>query len=68
MAESPCFTDQAARLAGVIPAMVGWRPDDFWSATPAEVAAILHPPESTGAGESLNRAELNRLMERDGHG
>jgi hypothetical protein len=48
--------------------MVGWRPDDFWSATPAEVAAILHPPEIAGGADGLSRAELNRLMERDGHG
>lgn len=48
--------------------MVGWRPDEFWSATPAEVSAILSPPEIAGTAESLSRAELNRLMERDGHG
>lgn len=48
--------------------MVGWRPDEFWSATPAEMSAILSPPEIAGTAESLSRAELNRLMERDPHG
>nr|WP_121117169.1 phage tail assembly chaperone [Croceibacterium ferulae] len=60
--------DRAARLAGVIPAMVGWRPDEFWSATPAEVSAILSPPEIAGAADGVSRAELNRLMERENHG
>jgi Phage tail assembly chaperone protein, TAC len=35
------FSDTAKRLAGLTGAVLGWRPDEFWSATPAELAAIL---------------------------
>lgn len=36
------FADGAARLAGLAGALLGWRPAEFWAATPAELAAILH--------------------------
>lgn len=35
------FSEAAARLAGVAGALLGWRPDDYWNATPAELAAVL---------------------------
>jgi Phage tail assembly chaperone protein, TAC len=35
------FEESATRLAGLTGALLGWRPDEFWSATPAELAAIL---------------------------
>ena len=31
----------AARLAGLAGAVLGWRPGEFWDATPAELAALL---------------------------
>lgn len=37
------FADAALRLAGLAAAMLGWRPSEFWSATPAELAASLAP-------------------------
>lgn len=35
------FSQTAARLAGMAGALLGWRPDEFWAATPAELAAVL---------------------------
>jgi uncharacterized phage protein (TIGR02216 family) len=35
------FAERAARLAGAAGAVLGWRPDEFWRATPAELAAIV---------------------------
>ena len=35
------FIQQATRLAGLTGALLGWRPGEFWDATPAELAAIL---------------------------
>jgi uncharacterized phage protein (TIGR02216 family) len=35
------FADRAARLAGLAGALAGWRPDEFWRATPAELEAVL---------------------------
>ena len=35
------FGAEAARLAGLAGALLGWRAEDFWRATPAELATIL---------------------------
>lgn len=43
--------------------LLGWRPHEFWSATPAELGSALGPQEGTGG--SLSRGELNRMMEHD---
>ncbi len=58
------FGPGAQRLAGLAAQLLGWRPDDFWAATPAELAAILSPA-LPGAGQAMSRNDLNRLMERD---
>ncbi len=53
----------ALRLAGLAGRLVGWRPDDFWVATPAELVSILAP--DVQPGQPLARHDLNRMMERD---
>ncbi len=58
------FGPAALRLAGLAARLLGWRPGDFWSATPAELRAALLPAEPTAA---LGRADLDRMMEQD-HG
>jgi hypothetical protein len=35
------FADNAARLSGQIAALLGWRPAEFWAATPAEIEHVL---------------------------
>ena len=35
------FAERAARLAGVAGALAGWRPDEFWRATPVELETLL---------------------------
>lgn len=60
------FAAVAARLAGAVPRLLGWTPDAFWNATPAELAAILRPPGDNTA--PLTRDDLKRLMEEDNHG
>lgn len=58
------FGDGARRLAGLVPRVLGWRPDEFWNATPAELAAIFEAPPEPGAAP-LSRGELAALMEQD---
>ena len=56
------FEEGAARLAGLAGALLGWRPDEFWNATPAELGAIL----AALAGEEIvpaSRADVARLKE-----
>ena len=57
------FSDSAARLAGLSGALLGWRPEEFWRATPAELGTVIEAmlgPEAKGA----SRGDLERLMER----
>jgi uncharacterized phage protein (TIGR02216 family) len=58
------FSEGAARLAGLAGALLGWRPDEFWQATPAELAAVLGALSGPGPGQpSMSRDDLERLME-----
>lgn len=51
------FATSAVTLCGLSAAVLGWRPAEFWAATPAELAAIMlaltqhqqpHAPPSRG--------------------
>ncbi len=39
----PDLRASATTLAGLTSALLGWRPAEFWAATPAELAAALAP-------------------------
>jgi hypothetical protein len=36
------FGDAAAKLFGAASSLLGWRPDEFWNSTPAELAPALN--------------------------
>ncbi len=57
------FTEGAARLAGLAGALVGWRPDEFWRATPAELEAVLAALSGGGEGGAADAGDLARLRE-----
>jgi len=59
---SQSFGPGALRLSGLAARLLGWRPAEFWAATPAELAAALAPPGDAG-GEPLGRDLLNQMME-----
>ncbi len=56
------FAQGAGRLAGVAGAVLGWRPGEFWAATPAELAAVLRvlAPDGDAVADA---GDLRRLME-----
>jgi uncharacterized phage protein (TIGR02216 family) len=56
------FAEAARRLAGLAGVLLGWRPDDFWKATPAEMAAVLAALAGDGDGGAVEPADLDRLM------
>ena len=58
------FSEAAGRLAGMAGALLGWRPDEFWRATPAELAAVLSALAGGGSAAPVTRVELHRLKER----
>lgn len=57
------FSESAGRLAGLAGALLGWRPDEFWRATPGELAAVLEAlagerPPSAGADDLARLQEM----------
>lgn len=56
------FSDAAGRLAGLAGALLGWRPEEFWRATPMELAAILGALAGQN-GPAATSDDLGRLME-----
>lgn len=58
------FGSGARRLSYVAARVLGWRPDEFWNATPAELAAAL-APDAGPAARPLSRAEMQRMMEQE---
>ena len=60
---SELFATAATRLAGVAGAWFSWRPDEFWAATPDELAALFRATSPAGEGPP-SAAELAQLKER----
>ena len=58
------FSEVAARLAGLAGALLGWRPEEFWRATPAELAGVLGALAGDGSAVPMTQTELARLKER----
>jgi hypothetical protein len=56
------FSEAAGRLAGIAGALLGWRPEEFWNATPAELAAVLEAM-SGGEAPTADAADLAQLKE-----
>ena len=61
------FAEGAGELARLAARLLGWRPDDFWQATPAELSTILAADPQDGA-QAVSRREMQTLMERDPDG
>lgn len=58
------FGSAAFSLLGLMARVAGWRPDDFWEATPAEVRAVLGGWVEPDAEASFDGAALAAMMER----
>ena len=55
------FGESAAKLAGLTAPLLGWRPDEFWDATPAELAIALQSFEiGVDAPDLATLEELKR--------
>ncbi|MDZ3830338.1 MAG: phage tail assembly chaperone [Sphingopyxis sp.] len=65
-AEALFIGDAAARLVGVMARVAGWRPDELWAATPADVAAVLGGwgGDAAAAAVGFDRAALAAMMEQ----
>ena len=57
------FADAAGRLAGLCGVLVGWTPQVFWTATPAELACVLRALAPQGESPPTS-CDLERLKEQ----
>ncbi|WP_267379135.1 MULTISPECIES: phage tail assembly chaperone [unclassified Sphingomonas] len=60
------FAQSAGRLAGMAGAALGWSPDRFWAATPAELASVVNALAGAGGGAAAappDAAMLAQLKE-----
>lgn len=53
----------AHRLSGQTALILGWRPEEFWTATPAELLAILSAT-SPASTEAVDAQSLAILMDQ----
>lgn len=58
------FGAAARRLGGIAGWLLGWRPDEFWRATPAELETVLCAAlgDEAGGGGGVDGGDLARLM------
>jgi len=54
------FGDAAARLSSAASVLLGWRPDEFWNATPAELALALARPGDAGEPPDMTTIDALR--------
>lgn len=58
------FTQSAARLSALSALMLGWRPGEFWRATPAELNAIfVEMVRAQGGDAPPAPSDMAKLME-----
>lgn len=55
------FGERAAELAGFAASSLGWRPAEFWDATPAELSSALGFDRHSD--EQMDRGEMDRLLQ-----
>jgi hypothetical protein len=60
---SKTFAERASLLAGLSAKGLGWRPNEFWSATPADLALAMSDGGDGSAPPTHD--EIRRLIEQD---
>jgi uncharacterized phage protein (TIGR02216 family) len=56
------FGDGAARLCSAASMLLGWLPEEFWNATPAELGLALQMPSP--AADAPDQAVIDELRRR----
>jgi hypothetical protein len=57
----------AARWCSLSARLLGWRPAEFWQATPAELMMAMADPSDPANLSPPSREIIARMMERDAH-
>lgn len=61
---SEAFAEGAVRLAGVAGLLLGWRPDEYWRATPDELAAVMQAARGDEDVVGVDGDALVRMMDQ----
>lgn len=64
---SATLTRTILQLNAIAAQRLGWKPNEFWQATPAELSAALVDPTHLGS-PMMSLAEIEHMMERDKNG
>lgn len=59
------FSDGLACWIYLASRSLGWRPSEFWRATPAELISSLQDPDHTQSAAPPSRDTISKMMERD---
>ncbi|MEO1730552.1 MAG: phage tail assembly chaperone [Pseudomonadota bacterium] len=62
------FREKALRWCWLAAHTLGWRPEEFWRATPSELASALHDPLVASGSTVPSRDLIQSMMERDSNG
>jgi len=62
------FADATRRACALSARLLGWRPAEFWAATPAELAMALTDPSEATTSAPPDRDLIVRMMECDPDG
>ncbi|OBV09950.1 putative phage protein (DUF2376) [Erythrobacter dokdonensis DSW-74] len=62
------FADAARRCCAVSARLLGWRPAEFWSATPGELVMALTDSGDSPFPAAPSQEAIARMMERDSDG
>lgn len=62
------FAAAVPRWWSVAAQWLGWRPDEFWNATPGELRGALADPQGSTGSEGPSMELITEMLEREKNG
>ncbi|MEM9310494.1 MAG: phage tail assembly chaperone [Pseudomonadota bacterium] len=62
------FREAARQWCWLAAQSLGWRPDEFWKATPSELTGSLRDPSRSSGQVAPDLELIKSMMERDSYG
>ena len=67
-AEELSFANASPRWWSMAAQWLGWRPDEFWKATPIELRTALSDPSALVDGQGPSMDLISKMLERENNG